>query len=299
MSTVLRTFGLVVAILLAGVFAPSVRAAERLPPVHLVFDIDWTLTSNIPPEDVAKYAGDPRFFEVGGKYYRFSNGVDVALNRLLEYNRRLGYEYVKISFFSGGTRRRNEALLRKIVLDRRSGKTAFDIAEKILSFEDLDDLYPHLPQGQSEIRFADRYDKNLIQFFKDLNRTIAIDDTERFFQGDETASLLWIGATYADFRTYGEALRAQALTPAREFLPPDFAAWLTDQNRVLLAALQLEYALDSEIAASKSRAGAGKLAFRERVQTVHRKYSKTELFERLKKRLSPTFLNACPEVFFP
>ncbi|MBS1963751.1 MAG: hypothetical protein JST04_16190 [Bdellovibrionales bacterium] len=280
MASILRVLGIALGVLLSGVPA---RAAERLPPVHLVFDLDWTLFSIIPEgADLAAYAGDARFFTVEGKNYRLSNGVAEAINRLLDFNRRVGYEYVKISFFSGGTRSRNEALLKKIVFDPDTGRTAFDAAEKVLSFEDLKDLFPDLTADR-HVSFTDRYRKNLVSYFKDLERTVAVDDVEKFFVGDQSKSLLWIGETYQDFPTFADAVVAKSLAPpGTKYLPPDFAAWAADQNRILIAALELEYALDSEVAAA-NRPGRKPLAFRDRLQAIHARFRKDELLARLKK----------------
>lgn len=294
MTSILRILGIALGVLLSGV---SARAADRLPPVHLVFDLDWTLISSIPEDaDLAAYAGDARFFTVEGKNYRLSNGVAEAINRLLDFNRRVGYEYVKISFFSGGARSRNEAVLKKIVLDPRTGRTAFDTAEKVLSFEDLKDLFPDVAPGE-HIGFTDRYRKNLVSYFQELGRTIAIDDVEKFFAGDQAKSLLWIGETYKDFPTFADAALAKALaSPGTKYLPPDFAAWAADQNRILIAALELEYALDSELNAAR-RPGVNPEAFRERVQTIHARYRKDELFARLKKIYPHLPLYGCSALF--
>ncbi len=290
MSSFLRTLALGFAISLA---VASARAVDRLEPVHLVFDIDWTLASNIPDSrDLAVYAGDPHFFEVEGKYYRLSNGVPEAINRLLDFNRRLGYEYVKISFFSGGGRARNEALLKKIILDPATGRSAFDVAEKVLSFEDLTDLYPQLPRS-ADVAFADRYEKNLVLSFKNPERTIAIDDTKKFFRGDLEKSLLWIGETYSDFPTLADVALERAKFPEEKYLPADLAAWETDQNRILIASLELEYALQSELDAAKKGQGAATGAFRDRVQSINRKFTKTELLGRVRRIYPARILRRC------
>ena len=277
MSNVPRTFLLALAISLAsgGAFA-----TDRLKPVHLVFDIDWTLVSPLREADIALYKGDPRLIEVEGLHYRLSNGADVALRRLLDFNRRLGYDYVKLSFFSGGSRTRNEALLKKIVIDPVTHKTAFDIAEKVLSFENLKDHFPELSHEEKKLEFAERYQKNLGRFFEDLSRTIAIDDTPKFYRGSESKNLLWVGETYSDFPSFVAAASAYAKEPTSKYIPPNFTAWFADQNRVLIAELELESALDSEIRAAE-RGKAGATEFRERVRATHARSTKSELVMRL------------------
>lgn len=292
MISVLPILLIGLATFLVGTSAP---ADDRLPPVNIVFDIDWTLTAEITSlDEIADYAGDPRLLEVEGKYYRLSNGVAEAMERLLDFNRRLGYEYVKISFFSGGARTRNEKLLKKILLDPRKGKSAFDIAEKILSFENLRDHYPELPADSGEVRFADRYEKNLADHFGSLERVIAIDDTKAFFRADHAKSLLWLGETFFHFPTYPDALLARTTNPTRRYLPPDFPSWLADENRIPIAALEIEYALNSELSVRGAGSRSRNFPFRDRLRKIHEKFSKMELFARLKSLYPPPIWNYCP-----
>lgn len=146
--------------------------------IHIVFDIDWTLVSQlkgnsfIPPTEKQ----NEQYVTVLGESYHITDGVSELLTELKQY------PHLKISFFSGGSKERNELLLKNIKL-KHSELTAYDIATKILSFQDLKDLYPN--EKNKIVRFSERYRKPLARYFSPLDRTLLIDDDASFIEESE------------------------------------------------------------------------------------------------------------------
>ena len=98
-------------------------------PIHIVFDIDWTLV--YPLEEKPNYT-DSQVIQIENKWYRFTDFSGETLEKLSQL------PDVKISFFSGGLAERNRELLSKLILP--SGKSAEQIAFKILNFNDLTEI---------------------------------------------------------------------------------------------------------------------------------------------------------------
>lgn len=156
---------------------------------HVVFDIDWTITS-----EVALDKKGPRIIEVEGKKYFIQDGLEELIEELLKK------ENVKISFFSGGGVSRNHSLLAAIKLS--DGRTLESIAYKILNREDLT---PVLNVASSE-KFYKRYKKDLTKISNDLSELIMIDDTDHFVLDQKQEDhVLWLGKTYEHFETFKEA----------------------------------------------------------------------------------------------
>ena len=263
-----------------SIAAAGARATERLPSVHIVFDLDWTLLSSLPAGgDYSAFAHDPRFFVSEGTAYMITDGVGETIRRLLDFNRRLGYPYVKISFFSGGTRERNLEALRRIVVDEKAGLSAAEIAEKVLSFADLKNRHPEIPLDR-RLPFAERWAKDIETPFQDLERTVAVDDTAEFYVGEQRKNLLWLDETYDYYLHYADVEAARARDAGAKYLPPSREAWLYDRNRISIVGLELEYALDAEIAAAKA-GRARKTPFRDRVAKVRKNLAKAKAFAAL------------------
>lgn len=199
-------------ILLLGPLAPgAVRAAE---PIHLVFDIDWTLVYPLPEKPAQP---DAHTIEVLGKWYRFTDDsaaviAEAAANPAL-----------RVSFFSGGERERNLQLLQKLKLP--DGRSALDVATKVLSTEDL-------TPGSKEpgAKFAQRWKKDLTKVEPDLNRVVLIDDIADFALPGQERNMYWLGETYNFAGSFSEA-QARALLKA-EYEAPTETAWKWERAKL-------------------------------------------------------------------
>ena len=213
------------AIFIIAIF-PSLAQAQ-LPtvfrPVHLIFDLDWTLFYSIDPRDSAQM--DEKVIQVDGKHYRLTDHAEDMFRHLNK-----NYPEVKISFFSGGEKKRNLQLIRSIRLS--SNKTALDIAEHIYHFEDLTTV-----SEDESLKFARRYKKlaeNLIPRFRSED-VILIDDKPEFASPKLTA-VSSLGTTSFTKEFYPQ--RAQ-----EEFFPKNLTAWKLEREKALIWLAHIEEAL--------------------------------------------------------
>lgn len=272
-----------VALFLLGYSLTPTLAAE---PIHIVFDIDWTLTSNIPSEQTVPAGLEgTRYFKIGGDTYRLSDGVEETLRRLLRY------PHVKISFFSGGAEARNEAVLKNIILDSETGKSAFDVAEKILSFSELDDLYEGKPIP-SDVHFADRYRKNLARHFGDIRRVFIVEDTEKFIYETQVKTLFHLGDTYDYYRNYSDVLALKKTGNRTAFTPPTRRKWEIDRARIPIAGLMIEEVIEADLVAESS---SKNVSFLDRIQKASHK-SKYSYYRKLGFTAADLTLS-CPGLF--
>ncbi len=159
--------------------------------LHVVFDIDWTIVSNYESE-VSKLtsAAEERILYVEGKPYIVRDHTTELIESLLAKN-------INISFFSGGTKSRNDELLSKIILS--DGRSLKDIAYKVKSFEDL----TKVPGVLDTAKFQERFKKDLLKITDDLSKVIIIDDAFNFFVNEEQKrNRLFLGPTYKYFEEY-------------------------------------------------------------------------------------------------
>jgi hypothetical protein len=234
----IRVLTLAFGLLLAGTVGAASARADGPAPIDVVFDVDWTLVSGVDPGTPVGGA----VVEFEGQKYRIGDGVAEALNLLRSR------PHARISFFSGGKKARNEAILRKIVLDPKRGTTALDVAYRNLAFEDLHDLGGASGSG-ARVRFAERYRKDLTPFFPDLSRTILVDDVASFAFAGQEANLLWLGTTYAWFASWADVLAARkAGSVDPRYLPPTREAWLADLARIPVSVLTIDAAISAELA---------------------------------------------------
>lgn len=96
---------------------------------HLILDIDWTTFYSVESDAEARKR-DPQVRTVEGQSYRYTDALPEVIEALL-----LKHPDLKISFFSGGERSRNEALLSQVHLS--DGRSLRDIAYRIFSKEHL------------------------------------------------------------------------------------------------------------------------------------------------------------------
>lgn len=183
---------------------------------HVVFDIDWTIISEIKE---GRKVPSKRVIEVDGHRYFVAEGLEEFIQSILDK------KDVKISFFSGGELVRNEELLSKIKLkDQRSLK---EIAYKVLSFEDL--IVMDAPEGAP---FAERYKKDLTKVSSDLDQLIMFDDTYNFSletKVQQSNHVFFIGSTLEYFESFKDA---KGLTG--KFIPRSYEQWLLSNKKLYI-----------------------------------------------------------------
>jgi hypothetical protein len=116
----------------------------------------------------------------GLEMYRILDHVPEVLTELSKNTN------LHLSFFSAGSRERNEAVLKSIVLTDGSNRTAFDIAFKILSYENLTPIEIAHPRA----RFTERFKKDLLMVTEDLNSVVLIDDIPHFVPHGQEKNVL-------------------------------------------------------------------------------------------------------------
>lgn len=183
---------------------------------HVVFDIDWTIVSEIKE---GRKVPSKRVVEVAGHKYHIAEGLEEFIQIILDK------KDVKISFFSGGELARNEELLSKIKLkDQRSLK---DIAYKVLSFEDLVAV-----DAEEGAPFAERYKKDLTKISVDLDQLIMFDDTYNFAletKVPQNNNVFFIGSTLEYFESFKDA---QGLTG--KYVPANYDQWLLSNKKLYI-----------------------------------------------------------------
>ncbi|WP_374075028.1 hypothetical protein [Bdellovibrio bacteriovorus] len=146
----------------------STAFAQSPAPIDIVFDIDWTTFYSIDSKEPNQQ--NHQTLAVEGKLYRATDHLTDVIETLL-----IKYPEVRISFFSGGEKSRNESLLGSVYLS--DGRSLKEIAHKVLSKADLTVV------SQNEtLSFSERYKKNIDKGIPDWSsqRTILIDDQVNF-----------------------------------------------------------------------------------------------------------------------
>lgn len=184
---------------------------------HIVFDIDWTIvaeteTPNLFPAN--------RVVVVEGKHYVKYFGLESLVEKLIRNPQ------IKISFYSGGKKARNEDLLKKIKLN--DGRSLFSVAHKILSAEDLTPM----PNTTAEMKFSERFKKDLTKVSEDLEQVLMFDDTPKFVlpgKAKQEEQVFHMGLSYLPFRDFNDAIGAKG-----DYIPPNREAWLLDSQRLII-----------------------------------------------------------------
>lgn len=196
----------------AAAKAQTLAPDSTLKSFHLVFDLDWTLV--YPLENSPKQPG-PLDVLVEGKWYRIADSTGDVLESLSQLPN------VKIHFFSGGKKSRNLELLKKIRLP--SGKTALDIAQQTLHYDDLTEVDPKAK------KFSDRWKKDLSKVHSDLERVLLIDDIENFSMPGQEKQLLWTGKTYNFYDQFSSVPKKST----DKWDPPTREEWLRERNKLI------------------------------------------------------------------
>ncbi|MFZ4712456.1 MAG: hypothetical protein ACOYL6_01975 [Bacteriovoracaceae bacterium] len=188
----------------------SVSAQERF--LDVVFDLDWTLL--YPIKDPSKVKPE-KLIEADGGYYRVADWTEEVLTQLSER------PDVRISFYSGGSIIRNIEALKKIKL--ASGKSAFDIAFKILNNADLFTV-----SDDQSLPFNQRFKKDLTRINSNISLVILVDDSKNFTMPGQEAHQLWLGKTY-NFYEIAEDLPLER----GAYDPKTISEWRRERNKML------------------------------------------------------------------
>jgi len=124
--------------------------------------------------------------------------------------------------FSGGSRSRNHAaeefLLAKI---HELGVKDFKF-HKVLSFENLSVR----PGALVTAKFSERYMKDLMPYFTNLERVVLVDDLANFFAPGQEKNLYALGKTY----TFRESFAGKLMGP---YDPPTEQEWRRERRKIL------------------------------------------------------------------
>ncbi len=208
---------------------PADKAVER----HIVFDIDWTIVSEIKNPTPADLK-NKRIIEVEGLHYFISDGLEDFIENILNKKE------MRISFYSGGKESRNIKLLSKIKL--KNGKSLFDISYKVLGSNDLVPVLDAPPGA----RFAERFRKDLTKVSKDLDQLIMLDDTANFVvdsSDNQREHVFFIGKAFLHFEKYSD-VEGQV----GEYIPKSYDQWLLNRNRLRILNVMFSEAYEESIA---------------------------------------------------
>jgi hypothetical protein len=201
------------------------RAPASSQTIDIVFDLDWTLIKQLKRGE--KLTGDNILY-YQDEVYRLNDG---ALE-LLEYLN--SKKNIRVSFFSGGGKFRNEAVLKKMKVGKGS---AFDMAHKILSKDDLE-----VRSQDTSLTFTDRYKKNLLKVNSDLSNVLIIDDDIRFAaNADQERNFLFLENVKYHFESPSDIHFGGG-----QFDPKTKAEWFFDKNKIYIVSDILENSLDEE-----------------------------------------------------
>lgn len=219
-----------------GLRGPAGKTPER----HIVFDIDWTIVSEIknPTPVILK---NPRVIDVHGSYYFVNEGLEEFMADILSHPE------IRISFYSGGKAVRNQELLSKIKL--KNGKSLLEISYKVLGSDELV-LVEALPGA----RFAERFKKDLTKISKDLDQLIMLDDTMNFVvdsSDNQNEHVFFIGKAFEYFENFKDAEGMSG-----EYIPHTYDEWFLNRKKlnVLNAVFKEAYAESVESGISFSEA---------------------------------------------
>lgn len=202
----------------------SPQSYNREKELHVVLDIDWTIVSNFEPE----FSDAPidRLVEADGKKYVIRDGLEELIEYLLEEN-------IKVSFFSGGTKVRNEELLSRIYL--RDGRSLKDIAYRVKNFDDLT-VVPNVPETA---KFQEKYKKDMHKIHADLKQLAWFDDATSFYIDEsQKRNLVHIGPSFKFFENFDQALKHTG-----NYIPDKFGMYYFDRKKMDILKFHIQEAL--------------------------------------------------------
>ena len=195
--------------------------------LDIVFDLDWTLIGEV--KSTAGIAAS-EILAHEHEHYRLLPGARELMKSLLAEGR------VRISFFSGGSRERNEAVLKQVMID---GQSLYELAYKVLSREDLTDLSSEVP---SDARFSERYKKDLRLVNPDLTKVIMVDDNDLFAVDErQRRNFIWLGETFENLEHYSTHA---TLKMQEKYRPKSYVSWLSSRLKLPVVGLILKDVLE-------------------------------------------------------
>nr|WP_295899451.1 hypothetical protein [uncultured Bdellovibrio sp.] len=202
-----------VALLILLCFQPVAHASSPAP-IDIVFDIDWTTFYSVEANDPNQK--NNQNLTANGKLYRPTDHLADVIETLL-----VKHPEVRISFFSGGERSRNEALLKNVFLS--DGRSLLEISHRLLSKENLT-----VVSQDETLPFSTRYKKVLDQGIPDWSpqRTILIDDQVAFAK----PPLIAVNS----LGVYNYQNRFDASRSLELHFPVSEAQWKMERNKALL-----------------------------------------------------------------
>ncbi|UOF01270.1 hypothetical protein [Bdellovibrio reynosensis] len=208
----------------------SVAFASPTAPIDIVFDIDWTTFYTAHPDKPNQ--GDDKVIIVEGKAYRPTDHLGEVLEKISSR------PDVRISFFSGGERSRNETLLKAFKLP--SGRSAYDIAYKVLSKENLTTV-----SEDASLGFSERYKKSMAGILPGATaeRTILVDDQVNF------SVKPWKAVASLGVFNFQKEFDASKANEA--YFPKSKEEWRAERDKALMWQALLEEALSSSNAHKK------------------------------------------------
>ncbi|MCR9206485.1 MAG: hypothetical protein NXH75_18020, partial [Halobacteriovoraceae bacterium] len=135
----------------------------------------------LKPGSHLPFKNSRRLFKVDGHHYLLKEGMKELIELAVERG-------ISISFFSGGKKERNVALLKKIRLE--SGESLFSLSKKILSFQDLTEVSTDI-----NLHFSERYKKDIKKVHENLDEVILLEDIPHFGKGQSLRQTAWLGET--------------------------------------------------------------------------------------------------------
>ncbi len=191
-------------------------------PLDIVFDLDWTTFYSVNSTDTNQI--DQHTLTIEGKVYRATDHLGEVLQALSKHPE------VRISFFSGGEKSRNEALLKSVKLP--NGQSAFDIAYKVLSKENLQQV-----SADTTLKFSQRYKKSFDGLLANATpeRTVLIDDQVEFAKSPWKA--------LASLGVFNHQNQFDQRLSAQDFFPSTKDAWLREKDKALMWQALLEEAI--------------------------------------------------------
>jgi hypothetical protein len=186
--------------------------------IDIVFDIDWTLVSQVDEFDSA----NSRVYKSLGEYYRLTDGAQEIIEDLLDDKR------IRISFYSGGSEARNLDLLGQIKIS--NGESLLNISHKVLSKKDLIEV-----SKDPKLKFTERLKKDLTLVNKNLNNIVLIDDVKTFTPLSQRSNVIWTGKAFSFQDFFSHVNEAH-------FASSEFS-WLRDRYKLYSSHSKIKNAL--------------------------------------------------------
>ncbi len=245
-------------------------SAFARPYVDIVFDLDWTSFYTIDPLDPQQ--NSEKNIVVEGKIYRPTDYLTRVVETLLKT-----HPEIRISFFSGGEKSRNEALLNSQRLS--DGRSLKDIAYRLLSKEHLT-----MVSQNETLKFTVRFKKILDSHISDWSsaRTILIDDQINFAKPPLKA-VSSLGRT-----TYQSHFSPE--NSDKKHFPLTKIDWERDRNKALIWLAMIDMGFFEAERTNKD--------FSLALQEVWLRHSQDGLMiPRGKRLLSPVSISSCEKIF--